>query len=297
MKKILLFVLPILALCFCLEWMMRAIPNDYSTKANGLKQLGPNTACLFLGGSQGYMGFNADSCILPAFNLAHVSQSLDWDWALLQHYAPLLPNLKYVVLPITYPTLFNTLEESPETWRIKNYVVFHDLDAPHGNLTYHSLIMDQNFFELSKRGYLYFSEGKSESLCSENGTYRHPEPPKTWEFKGPIAAKRHTTPIHSSITDENIHRVEEMINWCSSKNIHLILVTTPAWHTYIEKLNEEQWEATQQYCQNWDRRNNHVTYVNWMTDTAFHYAHFQDADHCSALGAVLLTKKINALLK
>ncbi|HRB69044.1 MAG TPA: hypothetical protein PLC92_02955, partial [Chitinophagales bacterium] len=78
-----------------LELLLRDIPNDYSFKKNYLNTNSNNIEVLFLGSSHIYYGINPEYISQKSFNAAHISQSLNFDLAILEKYKDRWTNLKY----------------------------------------------------------------------------------------------------------------------------------------------------------------------------------------------------------
>ncbi len=121
--KIFLFLLPILIIGIALEFLLREIPNQYTLKDNYIATSSRKIETLVLGSSHTYYGVNPEYFTKPCFNLANISQSLNFDLELLKKHENEFSNLKTVIIPISYFSLFETLEEGDESWRVKNYTI------------------------------------------------------------------------------------------------------------------------------------------------------------------------------
>ena len=123
MKKFLFhlskIILPILFFFLVLEIAIRKIPNDYQLKKDYLDKNAAEINTLILGSSHTFYGLNPEYFSKKTFNAAYVSQSLDLDYEILKKYDSKLKNLKTVIVPISYFSLFETLDTDVEKWRIK----------------------------------------------------------------------------------------------------------------------------------------------------------------------------------
>ena len=63
------------------------------------------------------------------FNASNVSQTYIYDLEILKKYEYNWANLKVIVLPVSYFSLFMKLEASKEYWRVKDYVIYNRLNA------------------------------------------------------------------------------------------------------------------------------------------------------------------------
>jgi len=132
MKKfwlhILKIIVPIFIFFLVLEIAIRKIPNDYQLKKSYLDKNASKINTLILGSSHTFYGVNPKYFSKQTFNAAYVSQTLDLDEELLDVYKNKLTNLKTIIIPISYFSLFETLETDVEKWRLKNYILYYDFE-------------------------------------------------------------------------------------------------------------------------------------------------------------------------
>jgi len=82
--RTLLFSLPVLALFIVMEILLRQIPNDYLLKKKYLDNHSKEIETLILGSSHSFYGINPLYFSNNTFNASHISQSLDYDFAILK---------------------------------------------------------------------------------------------------------------------------------------------------------------------------------------------------------------------
>jgi len=119
--RLFLLLLPFGLVWMYLEFKLSTFPTSYSEKEKSIKRQHNEIETLILGSSQSYWALNPDLFSSRAFNLANVSQSIDIDLALANHWIPGMPKLRTIILPISYFTLRTTLEVSTESWRLYFY--------------------------------------------------------------------------------------------------------------------------------------------------------------------------------
>ena len=107
------------------EVVLRNIPNDYIYKKKYLDVYSNEIETLVLGSSHSFYGVNPAFFFKNTFNASHISQSFDYDLEILEKYDGYLGELKTVVIPISYFSLFHKLESGSESWRIKNYIIYY----------------------------------------------------------------------------------------------------------------------------------------------------------------------------
>ena len=306
MKRFLLkaaiFFLPVLMGLFIMELSLRSIPNNYKYKKQQLIKKEDSIKILVLGSSHAHYGINPDYFSFDGFNFSNVSQSLDLDYALLEKYGGKLKNLDYIIIPISYFSLFGSLSTGIEQWRIKNYYIYY------GIMPYKYSFSINNIFEILngtmtsniKRIYSYYKDKPLQITVSCNGfglNYSS-KIKNNMEETGKTAALRHT------VNDEKLYEyleynkgvMEKIIEWCKNKRIKLIFVTLPAYYTYRDKLNIDQLSTMTNYMNQIIKNYNNAYYYNFLDDDSFMEGDFFDADHLNEIGAMKITKKINNII-
>jgi hypothetical protein len=295
-KNFLAFIIPILLLGIFAELLLRNIPNDYSYKKSYLDKNSGSIEVLFLGTSHAYYGINPVFINSNSFNASYISQTLDYDFEILKKYDGHWQNLKYIVIPISYPSLFIQLKASVESWRVKNYTIYYGMFTSNNLADYFELLSNkpQINFERMKSYYLL---GKTNITSSELGwgiNYNSKNQQDLFE-SGIIAAKRHTYADDKYFND-NLNILRSIINFADKRHVAVIFYTPPAFHSYVEHLNKGQLNRTIAAMTQLDTDYQNVVYTNFLTDDSFSKKDFYDADHLNEIGAEKLTKKIGDLL-
>jgi hypothetical protein len=300
MKKfivcILLYLLSVLLSAILLEIFLRWIPNDYSCKKNYWETHASEIETLILGSSHAYYGIDPIYFSMNTFNASHISQSLDYDYEILKQYDEKLINLKTVVIPVSYFTLWGKLSKGKEAWRIKNYVLYYGM--ANNNRKYHFELSGNKFTTNISRVISYL-QGNNVS-CSEQGwgTDYNSQKAQNLEKAGKIGAKRHTIDdIHSlqnkEVFNDNILILDSIISLCQRHNADVFFFTPPAYHTYRQHSNEEQLNMTIKTATEIANKYSNCTYINMIADSSFVSTDYYDADHLSEVGAKKLSILIN----
>ena len=291
LKLFLLFFIPLLCVLGAMEYAVRQVPNEYSYKAEWMEKNADRVETVILGTSHAFYGINPAYLGPNAFSLANSAQSLQYDQFLLEKYIEKCKNLKRIIIPLSYFTLvFDDMENGSEWWRVINYKVY--FDCP-----YHSSFSKYNFFISNPEPFRekLFKLLKQEDIimCDSLGfgypTY-HKSSPNLTDVA--VAKWLH---IHAAKSfehvDKNKNSLNEMAKYCQSHHIELVVVTTPVWHTYFERLNSKQLAIMQSFAIKLKRMYG-VTYLNYMTDKRFVANDFYDCNHMSCDGA----KKLSAII-
>lgn len=291
-RYIILFSIPIILFVGVCELLLWNMPNDYKNKKAYLDKSAGEIEVLFLGASHTFSAINPDYISKKSYNAAYVSQSLDIDSYLLKKYDSQLKNLKCVVLPISYCTLVERLETTSEKWRINDYVRYFDMDKNVG-LDYFEMIGNKLWYNLY-RLLNYYILHKNPLLAEENGWRNRPfDEMVDMELSGKERAALHT--IHDpECFLENTILLEEMIQYCSQRNIQVILLTFPAYPSYVKNMDKQQVQETFSVAEKMAEKYENVTYLNFLEDASFTREDYYDSDHLNNVGAEKLSLRLNS---
>lgn len=296
MKKTFLFSLPIVLFILSFEALLRNIPNDYKYKKTFLDQKSNTIQTLFLGSSHAYFGLNPIYMQTNSFNASYFSQTIKYDIEILKKYDGQWDKLQYIVIPISYFTLFSNLETDIESWRVKNYTIYYNFKTSY-NIKDYSEFLSNNFKIDLLKLYSYYRVKQNTITCSELGfgLDYHSKSLINLEKTGIEAAKRHTAKDFTHF-EENMNYLTNLIQYASSHNIKILLFTPPAFHTYANNLNKEQLNKTVSSIETTVKAYPNVYYFNFLTNSDFIEEDFYDADHLNEIGAKKLTLKIDSII-
>ena len=295
--KTFLLLLPVVIVAVSMELMLRNIPNDSIYKKNYLDNHSKEIQILILGSSQAYFGINPDYFPQNTFNACHVSQSLDWDYEILKKYQNNFNNLKIIIIPIAYHTLWGKLEYSVESWRIKNYAIYYGIKTK--SLTNNSEILNGKLGVNIDRINNYYIKKNSEINYLKRGWGTGFDAEKSadeLEVSGKYRAIGHLSDIHSKekikVFRENLEILNSFAEFCNRNDVKLLLITTPVYHSYRDNLNEEQLNTMINTMNDFAAKHNNCIYLNWHENPDFIAEDYHDADHLSGKGAKKLSEKL-----
>lgn len=299
MKKFLItllaFFIPVFFVLAGLEYIVRKAPNEYQYKAEWMEKNASRVETLILGTSHAFYGINPSYLGPNAFSLAASAQSLQYDDFLFFKYAPKCKNLKTVILPISYFTLFSgDMEDGSEWWRAINYKIY--MDCP-----YHSSFSKYNFFisnsEPFRAKLTKIIKGNTIIECDSLGfgypIYREITPTLD-DASVARWVNRHTAKDFSCV-QKNKQHIFKIADYCQTNHIRLVIVTTPTWKTYYERLSSSQLAVMNEFIGQLISKDN-VTYFNYMQDDRFVESDFTDCNHMSCDGAIKLSVLIDEKL-
>jgi len=278
------------------EYVVRQIPNDYSYKKEYLNDNSENIEVLVLGSSHSFYGINPVYFSRTAFNAAHVSQTLNYDYFISNKFKNNLSNLKTLIIPVSYFTLFSQLENGIEDWRVKNYSIYYDCPY-HNDIKYNFETAGEKPLVVLKK-LLKYVKGSNNITVSELGFGLNFSNSKQSDLiaTGKAAAKRHTK-ANLGLLDTNIELLNKLIAESNINGIRVILFTPPARKSYISNLNEHQLSVMKSSISDIIRRKSTVEYYDFMNDSRFVDNDFKDADHLNGVGAKKLTQIIDQIIQ
>lgn len=295
LKKIVLYVVPLLLLFASVEFVYKQIPSDYSYKRNYLEQNSSQIGVLIFGSSHSYFGINA-SLIDSAFSISNVSQGLEQDNLIFSLFRDSLSNLNSVIIPISYFSLFSDLSIGSESWRQYYYSnVFNE----EGEDPFWDYLALTNFsMRSSVRRVLHFLfSNKNFVNCDQMGVcMRGTSPDVDFEKSGREAALRHTKSDWKYL-ESNLLVLIDVIEYSQQNDLNIFLVTTPTLPEYNDNLNMNQLAEMQKQIQLLRSKYDNVNYNSFLKDTSFIKNDFYDADHLNGRGAEKFTLILKKWIK
>jgi hypothetical protein len=232
------------------------------------------------------------------FNLANSSQSLNYDWLILNKHKNSIKKLKYLIIPIDFCSLYYNIEEGPEKWKVKNYSICYDISKD---------LIPQNFEILSGkvsnnilRVYNYFLNNKTDLSCNQFGFGISNTSKQNHDLieTGKSAAIRHTVDIkkYNFTYLNNVRIINHFTEFAKNRKIKLIFITSPGYFSYVQNLNKIQLKNTYSIIQNLSKMNKSIYYFDFLKDKSFIAKDYFDADHLNEIGAKKLTMKLDSII-
>lgn len=279
-----------------MEILIRNIPNDYQYKKEYIEERAHEIETLILGSSHSFYGVNPVYFTQKTFNASHISQTLNYDFEILKKYNSKFKNLKTIILPISYFTLYENLNYGEETWRVKNYIIYYQIKS-YIELKNYSEVLSLPLRDNLKRIIKYYFFRKSAISCSTLGwgTEYSSKKAQNLSETANSAVKRHTylnqpNSIYLKLFQQNIKTLNALTIWCAKRKIKLMLFTPPAYSDYSKNLHPIQLKNTIEAAQKVASRHPNCKYFNLLNDTIFKATDYYDADHLSEIGAEKLSK-------
>ncbi|MBN2790194.1 MAG: hypothetical protein JXR69_08385 [Candidatus Delongbacteria bacterium] len=294
LTKISFFVLPILLTLVFLEFYIRSKPNDYSYKNKYLTENAKDIETLIIGSSHSFYGIDPQYFSMNTFNAAHVAQSLKWDYFIFDNFKDRMTNLKFLIIPISYFSLFYDLEGGDADWRIKDYKIYYDADGP--SWKYNFEILNRKIVPLVIHAYKLFSGEDHGINCTDLGFGKRTALVDIdMDTSGKTAAEIHTVENFDDY-DSNIEILEKFIIDCRSMDVKVLLISLPSWETYRKHLKADQLKKTVDACLDLSGKYDNVVYYSFFNDRRFVLEDFANADHLNDKGAEKISRLLDALI-
>jgi len=286
--KTLFLVSPIIVICIFMEYSLRKIPNNYTYKKEYLDNHSSEIQMLIFGSSHSYFGINPEYISQNAFNVSMVSQSLYWDWKILKKYQNQLDELNIIILPIAYESFWYMLEDQPEFWRVKNYILYWEMNT--NSFIIHSELLTNPFLTNLERLFRYFFKKTNEISCNSLGwgmIYRSENAANLHET-GINTAKRYKVDMFSDkyikLFNENLEVINSFSEFCSQRNISLVFLITPTYYTFRENIDQCQLSKMMKTIDDFVNNHSHCYLLSWFDHSDFIETDFYDADHLNEIG-------------
>ena len=303
--KILLFFLPLFFLVGYIEYKLQNISNIYNTKHDYFEKQKKNIDVLILGNSQAFLGVNPEYLSCKAFNLAHFAQSLHYDKKLTEMHLNEMPDLKYVLIEMSYFSLWYQVNKSPFHWR--DYYYYHFWNTPLGRkdfldirtFSYTALynINNVKIFAKNKFKTKYMEGGD----IAPNGWYYYSFPKSKapnvlTELDGIFKISYNNQMIKPELLKDNIKLLSNFINELQKKNIQVILFSTPVHYNYSKLFKNQIQKKNQMVIDSICHKFN-LKYLDYTYDKRFTTNEFFDCDHLNTEGASKFTLLLNEDIK
>jgi len=287
--KLLLFCSPLVLGWIVVEWKLAGIPNSYNQKRVYLERSLDSIQVLVLGNSEALYAINPSFFSYKGFNLANISQSLYYDKRLALKYIDQMPQLKLVVIPVSYTSFFHQLSDTKENWRDYYYYRFWGIKYDELPIvdskcfSYVSLYTMPEVLKMMKKGFkvnlaanLYYNGFmKNDTLNSSKNIS---------DNSGKARVELHDSSMVNERIPEIVNDLSGFLAELQKRKIQFVLITTPVYTTYSKYCNplvlENNRKIIDSLCRKFD-----CTYHSFFADNRFTAKDFADNDHMNFLGA------------
>lgn len=295
-KKVLIYLLPLFLIFVAFELFYRFVPNDYTVKYATIPQKYDDTAILIFGNSHTFYGLNPKYFDRPAYNLAHISQTLYFDKILFDKYIDKFKNVNCVILNLEYTSLSEKVDTEENNWRKYCYQSYMHLEVPSidkYDFTKYFLSSSRSFSTNTKLVLRYLNDG-TQVACDENGFgINYTKAKKIPLLREDAIIRVQKIEDHLMNFIDNIARVQSIIDTCKKRGIKVVLLNMPVTSYFSKGVNQVKLKKIQETCTSIAKDNDNVRYLNLFKDKRFTNEDFFDADHLHTDGARKCSKIVN----
>jgi hypothetical protein len=292
-NKTVIYAIPVVLFMIVMEIELRRVPNNYSYKEEYVENNGASIETIILGSSHSYVGIKPSVLEMNSFNMANLSQSIFFDCELMKKDIVYLPNLKNIVISISYFSLFQNRDTQQEDWRKFEY--YHYMGCKPSTVTpdcpgYYSVLLSKSIYEGVRQVMKYMIKGEDRIRCTELGwgTEYSCVLAKDFLKTGREAYKRHEN--NSLDCSENLSYLRTIINIAKKRGIRVFFVIAPSFITYYSNLDIKKLNRIYSTCELLAEEYDNVNFLDYLKDSRFTLKYFSDADHLNEKGAVLFSK-------
>lgn len=301
MKKFLtesfFFVCILLSIILFIENSLAAIPNSYLLKRRCVEENIQSLKILVFGSSEAFYDINPSVFGTTSCNLANSNQDIYFDNQLLAKYIDAAPQLKMVVIPVSYFTLEYRLDSTEEYWRRFFYYRYFGIKNTNNNgsdIRNFSLIA--LYTPKNSRDYIAkkFKVDLAEDISPEGWfmaigkTAGESGDPKT-------NALRHTSYMRDELFEGNTKILTSMVDTLTARGIKIVLITLPVSKEYFQNIDKQKYQRMVERVTQISRAKG-ITYLNFAQSTAFLTSDFIDSsDHLNKDSAMRFSEMLRYL--
>lgn len=297
--KIILFLIPVIAIWVGLELFYRLVDTNFTEKDKQIRTEFKDAEILILGNSHSLFGINPSHFDRRTYNISNVSQTLYFDEIIFNTYVSELPELKAIVVNISYFSLTEDKNPLGDAWRKYFYKHQMHLEVPivsKFDVSNYSLATSRRFKKSADLVEAYIKKGTVVSVYP-NGYGKQDEsdivPDKDVIAK--IIANKH----EDGFLDfrENTQRVINIIETCKKLNIKVFLIEMPVYRHYYDLLKNEKKDKIVATLQRLEANYSNTQYLKLSQDSRFTSNDLRDADHLTNEGAEKASLIINQFIE
>lgn len=303
--KSLLFISVLLFSFVFIEIYLQFFPSAFQLKANYLKNNKSKIEVLILGSSHNQTAINPEFISLTTANIAFSGQDVSLDNKLLKKEITSLPNLKFVLLELSYHTL--EMKNNTDYERNPLYLRFYNINNFERGLhlkDYSIFLSDPKlylkvlnpFFKMplfNKYGFeLKISKYEKSMNRFQNLNYDTSKIDK--DYKNAFI-ERHK---YQDLSAFNLNTIlfNNLIELCLSKNIKPIIVIPPVYKNYFTQMIKEKKCRSDKFLLSTTKKHPDILVIDFENTEFFNVRDFMNEDHLNPEGAKKFSKIINSVI-
>lgn len=277
------------------EAIVRHYPNSYKLKTQIIDEKHKDLRTLILGNSHNYYGINPKVIGEHAFNLSNVLQTPEYDYFLLnKYYGEKSYKLKNVIIVVDFTGFFTDALEVEDPARAAYYRIYMGYDK-HSWLSKYGfeLFNSQQYRSKFVPALKYLFTGKYSLNCDSAGfgiPTTRPNEVTLEHMRRTCNKVFNNAEVKMGNVKYNHYYLAKIGEFCKQRGIRLILIQTPLWSEFYNKIGKEELSAIHAEMEFMSHEYGAVSH-NYMNDSRFSgFENFSDASHLSRLGADKFTR-------
>ena len=266
---------------FCRTKTAFAIKKNYFI--NHLDQI----KILILGSSHTADGLHTRELKNSTFNLSNYAQPLSIDFYLYKKYINKMSKIDTLILDVSPHRFFNDLYNSEFNKSIYSIAYNINYKCNKVSLTNYSYICSNfDYFSNIFRNYIDPSKYK-EVIDKYGGIYYNFEDKflkHKYNLKLLDTIYHGNADFYNNYFELNIKFMHNIINICKKNDVKLILISTPLYYTYFNKIPQIKYSKVNKYLEKLKIEYN-IPYYNYIDDKRFNVYDFKDEHHLNNKGA------------
>lgn len=294
--KTIISKLIILALLVIIPYLIIGvnIEDSYKLKRDYLESQLNEVEVLSMGSSHG-QSINPAYFSLKGFNLSNPSQDLYYDVHLANKYIDKMPELKLLIIPISYFSFESQLDNSPENSRLFPYLITWGIPPENFSAFLNDnflLFVDAEVKNFVQNGFVNNATPKMDQdgwMQLSGALQDSPSFYDTYDKQGQERVKFQDSSMYPEQIPENMKILSNLIEDCQSRQIKIVLITTPGLHFYYDHMDPIRYQRMQDNLNSLKVRYE-IPYFNYLKDPRFVPSDFANQDHLNTKGAEKFSK-------
>ena len=302
LSKSLFFLFPIIVLYILLEFQLDQIPTNYSIKKTFFETQIQDIEILIMGSSHGN-SINPEFLDHKGFNLFNDAQDLYYDTRIIKKYWDQMPNLKLIVIPISYWTLDYRMDRSVFIDRAPFYKFKFDINPQSAfdflypgffSYTYaygwsRTVALLKNNFADSVKQKMHENGWREVGFTSIDDSYQVKRQGKLEVlFDEQLVMKKENNPGNKIL-------LSQLIEDCRKRNIKVLFITTPVHNFYYDAIDQKKYQEMQHdiklIANHFD-----LKYFDFLKDPRFLTSDFYNVDHLNDHGVEKFSRIMNEIV-
>lgn len=300
--RVLLFLLPVVAVITVIEAAVRHIPNSVNISSKQLEKEANTIETLILGSSQNKRAINPEYLSKPALTVAGTRQGHKTDYYLIKDLHKQLPNLKRVVIGATYRH-FESRPNPKNFWKYRSHLLYYNVNAFERTVYFKDKLLylgNTNFYSDQLTSY-YLNDERS-----VYNTYGFQIEGQRDKFAKLGYDKKAILKTYkpNNYPDLNIAYIDLTTDWfhkvlayCQTNNLEVILTQTPTYKLYRDHQDTDVLYRRDSIVKAALATYSNIRLLNEEESTSYRATHYLNENHLNPAGAEIFTKKLDAFLK